>query len=230
MTEPRPRRPSIHTSSQIGERIWLAIADRRLRPGTRLKEEELAEIFQASRARVRQALSSLERDGLVTIFPHRGACVSAPTVEDARDVFYARRAIEGRVMERLVPTVEPTHIAALRAHVEQERRAGAADDTASLIRLSGGFHLALADLVGSDFLSSTMRDLIARTSLITAVYRDTAQFDCGPHEHGAIVDRLEAGDAESAAALMIEHLNHIESELKLDERLSAEPDLRAALL
>ena len=115
------------------------------------------------------------------------------------------------VMERLVAMVEPKDIAALRVHIEQERRAAAADDTASLIRLSGGFHLALADLVGSDFLSSTMRDLIARASLITAVYRDTAQFDCGPDEHKAIVDRLEAGDAQSAAALMIEHLNHIES-------------------
>lgn len=44
------------------------------------------------------------------------------------------------------------------------------------------------------------------------------------------MDRLEAGDAQTAAALMIEHLNHIESELKLDERLSAELDLRTALL
>lgn len=208
----------------------MGIAARRLRPGTRLKEEELAEVFQASRARVRQALSSLERDGLVTIMPNRGACVSAPTVEDARDVFFARRAIEGRVMERLVATLEAKDIAVLRTHIEQERGAAAANDTANLIRLSGGFHLALADLVGSDFLSSTMRDLIARTSLITAVYRDTAQFDCGPHEHGAIVDRLEAGSAEGAAALMAAHLTHIESELNLDERLFAEPDLRRALL
>ena len=46
--------------AQICDRVWLSIAEKRLRPGTRLKEEELAEIFAVSRARVRQALVILE--------------------------------------------------------------------------------------------------------------------------------------------------------------------------
>ncbi len=229
MDETRPRKTSSHTSSEIGEKIWLAIADRRLRPGTRLKEEELADVFQVSRARVRQALSSLERDGLVTIQPNRGACVSEPTVDDARDVFHARRAIELRVVARLVKVLRHEDIASLRAHIARERDAVAANSAVDLIRLSGGFHLALADLLGSDFLSGILRDLIARTSLITAVYRDTARFDCGPQEHDAIVDSLEAGDAEGAAAIMAEHLTHIERDLNLDDRVVASTDLRSAL-
>ena len=58
---------------EIYNRIWLSIAERKLKPGTRLKEEQLAEIFSMSRARVRQALSALEHDGLVTLVPNRGA-------------------------------------------------------------------------------------------------------------------------------------------------------------
>ena len=47
-----------HTATaEICERIWLSIAERKLRPGTRLKEEELSEVFEVSRARVRQVLS-----------------------------------------------------------------------------------------------------------------------------------------------------------------------------
>lgn len=77
---------------QIVERVWLSIAERRLRPGVQLKEEQLASIFHVSRARVRQALTVLARDGLVTIIPNRGAFVCKPSVEEARDVFsFARR-------------------------------------------------------------------------------------------------------------------------------------------
>ncbi|WP_162825479.1 GntR family transcriptional regulator, partial [Escherichia coli] len=54
------------STQQIVEKVWLSIAERRLRPGVQLKEEQLATIFGVSRARIRQALSVLERDGLVT--------------------------------------------------------------------------------------------------------------------------------------------------------------------
>ncbi len=71
------------TVQEIRDRIWNAIAERKLRPGTRLKEEQLAEIFQASRARIRQALSLLDRDRLVTLIPNRGGFVAEPNHTDA---------------------------------------------------------------------------------------------------------------------------------------------------
>ena len=65
---------------EICSRLWLAIAERKLRPGARLKEEELCAIFSVSRARVRAALARLESSGLVTLVPNRGAFVSEPTI------------------------------------------------------------------------------------------------------------------------------------------------------
>lgn len=100
------RRPAA-TVEAICERVWLAIAERRLRPGTRLKEEQLAEIFEVSRARIRQAFAALERDGLIVLVPHRGACVAEPTIDEAQDVFFARRAIEKRVVDERQPTWPP---------------------------------------------------------------------------------------------------------------------------
>jgi DNA-binding GntR family transcriptional regulator len=75
-------------SKAIYDRIWSAIAEHKLRPGTRLKEEQLSEIFGVSRARVRAALAALERDGLVTLVQNRGAFVAQPTIEEARDVLF----------------------------------------------------------------------------------------------------------------------------------------------
>ena len=214
---------------QIVEKVWLSIAERRLRPGVQLKEGQMAAIFDVSRARIRQALAALEREGLVTIIPNRGAFVCQPTVDEARDVFTIRRSVESRVVARIGASVTKADLARLRSHVAQERTANTNDATTDIIKLSGGFHLLLAEISGSDFLFGMMRDLISRTSLITAVYRNTARFNCRPDEHAEIVDAIAAGDLKKASALMEHHLEHVESELDLREVRDMSHDLRAAL-
>lgn len=217
-------------ASQIFDRIWLSIAERRLKPGTRLKEEELAEIFDVSRARIRQALATLEREGLVTIQANRGAFVSEPSVEEARDVFYARRAIERRVVERLCERVGKEQIRSLNAHVEEERNADRQGNRTDIIRLSGGFHLLLAELADSSFLYGILKDLISRTSLITAVYRSRHLHNCGPDEHQAIVEHIARRDKDVAIKAVIDHLDRIEFELELLDNKDQSYNLRAALL
>jgi DNA-binding GntR family transcriptional regulator len=216
-------------TAEICERIWLSIAEKRLRPGARLKEEQLAEIFDVSRARVRQALSVLESDGLVTIVPNRGAFVAEPGVEEARDVFHVRKQIEARVMERLIDKITDAQITLLEAHLGQERDADQRSDTSATIRLSGGFHLLLAELAGSDFLFGILRDLISRSSLITAIYRAQHLHNCGPDEHADLIDRIRARDKAGATRIMLAHLQHVEDELDLTEEIPTTRDLRQAL-
>lgn len=213
----------------IVEKIWLSIAERRLRPGTQLKEEQLSAIFNVSRAKIRQALSLLEREGLVSIIPHRGAFVSQPTTQEARDVFFIRRSVENCIIERLCGNLTQENIARLQNHVLQERHANEHDATTDIIKLSGGFHLLLAELTGSDFLFTTMRDLISRSSLITAVYRNTAKFNCGPDEHDDIVLALIKNDKVKAISLMDHHLDHVESALDLSDMRDQAYDLQSAL-
>ena len=217
------------STQQIVEKVWLSIAERRLRPGVQLKEEQLATIFNVSRARIRQALTVLERDGLVAIIPNRGAFICKPSVEEARDVFFVRRTVERCVIERLCVSVSKPNLKRLRDHVAKERIANAQDITTDIIKLSGGFHLLLAETVGSDFLFTTMRDLISRSSLITAVYRNTNRFNCGPDEHAEIVEAIANNEAVKATHLMAHHLDHVESELDLSEIRDLSHDLRAAL-
>ena len=221
--------PSGVTTQDIVEKVWLSIAERRLRPGVQLKEGQMAAIFHVSRARVRQALTALEREGLVKIYPNRGAFVYKPTVEEARDVFYVRNTVERCVVERLCTAATKSSIKTLREHVAKERVASIENATTDIIKLSGGFHLLLAELTGSDFLFTTMRDLISRTSLITAVYRNNNHFNCGPDEHAEIVDAIGDRDVSKAAHLMEHHLKHVEKELDLREIHDFSHDLSAAL-
>ncbi|MBA8879663.1 GntR family transcriptional regulator [Phyllobacterium myrsinacearum] len=217
------------STQQIVERVWLSIAERRLRPGVQLKEGQLATIFDVSRARIRQALVALERDGLVMIIPNRGAFVCQPSVDEARDVFFVRRAVERRIVERLCQSISKVNVARLRTHISKERTANTQNVTTDIIKLSGGFHLLLGEVAGSDFLFATMRDLIARSSLITAVYRNTNRFNCGPDEHAEIVEAIARGDVSTATKLMEHHLEHVETELDLSEIRDLPHDLRSAL-
>ena len=217
------------TDQDIYHRIWTAIAGHQLVPGTRLKEEELAEIFAVSRAKVRQALQNLARDGLITLVPNRGAFVSKPSIEEARDVFFARRTIEERLVERLCNIIDVDGEARLRSHVAAERAAHANGDMAEAIRLSGTFHMLIAELAASPILAGLLRDMISRTSLITAVYQAREVISCGPDEHGAITDAIATKQAERALAVMRHHLDHIEGQIELEDRRAATPDLRNIL-
>lgn len=213
------------TAAEIRDRIWLAIIERKLRPGTRLKEEELAEIFSSNRARVRAALSMLERDRLVTLVPNRGGFIAQPTVEEAHDVFFARRIVEVGLVERLCKRITAEDIARLREHVAQERQAHDKGDLTAIVRLSGGFHVLIAELAGSEYLNEVLRDLVSRTSLIATMYQPRLKHDCGPDEHDEVVNCIARGDAAGAMHAMHHHLEHVEGQLDLHQA----PDLGRAL-
>lgn len=215
--------------TEIYNRLWMSIAERKLRPGTRLKEEQLAEIFSASRARVRHALTALERDGLVTLVPHRGAFVAQPSIDEARDIFFARRIIEAPLAARLCEIATPAVLDRLQAHVDQERQARQQGDTRAAIRLSGGFHLLIGEVAGSPYLGEVLRDLVSRTSLIVAMYQSRSQADCGPDEHAEIVAAIRTRDAARARHLMDDHIDHLERKLDLDNGEEPTLDLKELL-
>ncbi|WIY25826.1 GntR family transcriptional regulator [Parasedimentitalea psychrophila] len=203
------------TEMGIYERIWAAIAERKLPPGTRLKEERLCEIFNVSRPRIRRALDQLGHDGLVKHIPHRGAFVATPSIDEARDVLYTRQVIEPGILRALTERITPNKIKTLRDHVAQEREAHSTGENAAIIRLSGAFHLLLAELAETPILTDVLRDLVSKSTLVTAVYQPKSVSQCGPDEHEDIIHHLQQGDTLGAIASMDHHLRDIETQLNL---------------
>ena len=72
-----------------------AILDETFKPGDRLPEAELAEMFEVSRSPVREALLALEKEGTVIIAPYKGAIVKAISPEEALDIAELRLALNG---------------------------------------------------------------------------------------------------------------------------------------
>lgn len=201
---------------EIYERIYVAILEHRLQPGTKLGEERMADIFGVSRARIREVLARLAHEQIVELFPQRGAYVAKPTIEQARDVFEARRLIEPAVLARLIDTITPEKVARLRQHNELEADAHRRSDKRAVIRLSGEFHTLVAELAGNSALARSMRELCMLTCLTIFLYDAPTAQSCRNDEHQRIVDAVAKRDRTRAEKLMLDHLDHIEGSLKLD--------------
>ena len=218
--------PLLGTTQRIVDAITAAIVERRLMPGTKLAEQQIADLFKVSRTLVRQALNQLSRDHLITLEPARGAFVAQPSVEEARQVFEVRRMVEAQMVRQLCATVTDEQVAHVRAHLAAEGAAVARLDVAGRTRLLADFHVVLARQLGNEVLAQLLADLLARCSLIALMYQSAHSAEHSADEHVAIVDAIERRDARAAARLMESHLGNVERNLQLHPRVS---DLGAAL-
>jgi DNA-binding GntR family transcriptional regulator len=215
------------SSDEIHDRIMAAIMEHKLPPGTQLVEERLARIFNVSRTKVREAIGRLVHDQIATNIPNRGAFVSSPTSQEARDVFFARRLIEPTLVRSVAQTATPKQVAQLRAHIEREKTARSSGAPHEIIPLSGEFHILLAQISGNSFLVRTLRELESLTALIIILYDAPDEHHCPYDDHPLLVDAIEAHDADRAAELMTRHLEHVEHSLKLEPPESSEVDLES---
>ncbi|MGH8804723.1 MAG: GntR family transcriptional regulator [Polaromonas sp.] len=214
------------TVEEIVEKIYTAILEHRLAPGTKLGEDRLATIFSTSRARIREVLARLANERVVDLFPQRGAFVAKPTVEQAFDVFEARRLIEPGILRRLIERQNADTLTRLREHQRKEAEARRVDDKRAIVRLSGEFHMLLAELAGNTALVRSMRELATTTCLIIFLYDAPTATSCRADDHADIVAAIAAKDVAKAQTLMLRHLDHIEQSLKL-EGSPIEADLEA---
>jgi DNA-binding GntR family transcriptional regulator len=236
--------PKLRTSASASEpaskadihaRIYNAIVEHRLLPGTKLTEERLAEMFAVSRTQVRGVLQRLAVEQLVTLIPNRGAFVSTPSADEAHDVLDVRRTLEPGIVARLVERIAAGKargaIKQLRAIVKREQQAHHKGDRAAAVRLSGEFHVLLAELSGSGIYHRMMRELTPLTCLAILSFEAPTTAACPNDEHTQLIDAIEAGDTARASVLMIEHLHHIERSLHLEQSAETEaPDLATVLL
>lgn len=163
------------SDDEIHQRFIEAIIDQRLLPGTKLVEDKLGQAFGVSRTRVRQVLIRLAQEQVVTLEPNKGATVAQPSIEDAREVFEARALVEAVLVGRFIERATPADLQALEACIEAEEEARREGDQAAALRLSGRFHLMIAEVAGHQTFARMLAMLISRTSLILMSYAPLAR-------------------------------------------------------
>lgn len=219
------------SDSEMYERVVSAILDHRLPPGTKLVEDKLATAFGVSRTRIRPVLVRLANEQVVTLTPNRGATIAQPTEQEAREVFQVRRLIEPTLVTLFTAAASADDIALLTRCIDGEEAAREAGDMRRAIRLSGDFHLHIAERAGHQTLGRILRELTSRTSLILMTYSSAHAREreeataCGCREHRALLDAIRLGDAPEASRRMHDHLTRLEAQLQFTPPADTAPDL-----
>lgn len=221
------------SDNPIYDRVVSAILDHRLPPGTKLVEDRLANAFGVSRTLIRPVLVRLANEQIVTLTPNRGATIAQPSEQEAREVFEVRRLIESQLVERFVDRAERDDIQLLTQCIRDEEAAREAGEMRRAIRLSGDFHLHIADRAGQQTMGRILREMVSRTSLILMTYSSSHSqarreaTACGCAEHRALLAAIRLRDAREAARLMRDHLNRLESGLDFTPPGGKVPDLES---
>jgi DNA-binding GntR family transcriptional regulator len=203
------KKPSIPRTVKVSlvETLRDEIVRGDLAPGQFLRLEEIAAHFDVSTMPVREALRQLGSEGIVTVFPHRGAMVTRLSADELQDIYDVRVVLEEMAARLAVPFLTEATLAEMTSLIEQiENHAG---DVATLVKLNHEFHLTLYAVSGRKHLCELIRTLRYRSQHYLHVY--TAEVDVGhlpqtPGEHRAILEAGKRGDAEQAAALTREHV------------------------
>lgn len=224
--------PQQDTSAEdIARDLMNSIITHRLPPGTRLREEALARVYHVSRTKIRAALLMLTKDKLVRTIPDKGAFVSKPSAEEAKEIYNVRRILEAALAKEFVAKATPEDFKRLHAHIDAEHAALEKDSVQQRNVLLSDFHILLAEVVGNTVLTEMLRELSARSAVITMLYQSTMDAACSSHEHREFLDVAQRKNAELASALMVEHINHVEAALHFEHAPSTQQsDIVTALL
>jgi DNA-binding GntR family transcriptional regulator len=205
------------SESRIYHSVFDSVMNQRIAPGTKLPEQALCELFAAKRATVRKVLQRLAHDHIVDLRPNRGAVVAAPTPEETRQIFEARRLLEATIVPLVAQRISKSEIASLRKQLRDEHAAIHRADQPAWARLASSFHLRLAELSGNAILHGYLHELVSRCSLIVALYEPPGNAACEHDEHARIVDHIENGEPGKAVRVMNEHLLDLERRICLDK-------------
>lgn len=202
LIEPRTR------AAAVTEKLRSMIISGELPPGTRLRQVDIAQRFSVSTTPVREAFSSLAREGFVRHDAHRGVEVFCPTVDEIRENYEIRLALEPLAAQLATERIEPDELSELKRLLELM---DAAEQMRLGTELNRRFHFTIYRAAGRPLLLEMIERLRQSAdayvqllvSQASAGYRDSVR-----DEHRAILDALEARSPQGARRAMERHLQH----------------------
>ncbi|MBD0841148.1 GntR family transcriptional regulator [Streptomyces sp. TRM68416] len=183
------------------------VLDRRYEGGTLLTEGELAEAVGVSRTPVREALLRLEAEGLIKLYPKKGALVLPVSAQEIADVVETRLLVEEHAARKAVPA-PPALVERLERLLARQKEEAARGDLAAAAVTDRCFHAEIVRNGGNEILSrlyDQLRDRQLRMG-VAIMHAHPDRVAKNVHEHEEILDALRSGDAEAAVGLVHRHI------------------------
>ncbi|MHB8910036.1 MAG: GntR family transcriptional regulator [Syntrophales bacterium] len=186
-------------AEHIVEDLEQKIISRTLKPGQRIIEEALCRTFGVSRSPVREAFQILESRGFVVREPRKGISVAKITPQEAEDIYRIRASLDGLATALAVQKRTPELIKKVRKMHEQMIRAAEKENGAAYQVLNQKFHELIISACGNPRLIQLIDNFDKQTMRYRlAVMSGPGWMRNSTRLHTAIVDAVEAGDAEAA--------------------------------
>lgn len=194
-----------NVNREVAEHIRRQILSGAIRPHERVAQDAIAAELGVSRLPVREALLSLEKEGLVTLKAHRGAFVSPIDRDDVGDQYEIYAAIHGLAASRAADRIDDE---SLRRMDEIHERFKASDDPDTLDGLDFEFHRMINLAGGSRRLRSALRALLILSRNIPHSFFLSVPNakERAVRDHARILRALRARDADAAADACMKHL------------------------
>ncbi|KRC59225.1 transcriptional regulator [Agromyces sp. Root81] len=188
--------------------IRAAILDGTHRPDTMLSENELAVQLGMSRTPVRAALSRLQDEGWITIYPKRGALVRGLSDRETADLADARLILEAMGVQRATSAARLALADRLEPGLAEQRAALESRNLDAFVTLTIAFHRSFVEAGGNATLLDVGDRLADRQRLLLSAHRDSLfeRADEVVNEHRALIERLRADDPAGFAEALRTHL------------------------
>jgi DNA-binding GntR family transcriptional regulator len=201
----------------VYEELKMQILKGQIVPGTRMMEVEMAEEMGVSRTPIREAIRKLEKEGLVTIEPRKGAYASQISTKDMVDILEVRQNMEGLA----------AYYAAMRMNDEQKKKlaeiseaynkAVIENNTPDMIKYDTAFHHLIVEGSGNKMLVhmiEQLQELVLRFRYL--YYDDFKRAEKMPREHKVIYDAIFTGDTEKARRAADVHIDRLKKLVEED--------------
>ncbi|MFF4752454.1 GntR family transcriptional regulator [Streptomyces sp. NPDC002514] len=197
-------------ADRVYAHVKQGVLDRRYEGGTLLTEGELAEATGVSRTPVREALLRLEVEGLIRLYPKKGALVLPVSAQEIADVVETRLLVEEYAARKAVPA-PPGLVERLSDLLTRQKEQAAAGDLAAAAVTDRNFHAEIVRSGGNEILSrlyDQLRDRQLRMG-VAVLHSHPDRIAKTLAEHGEILDALRMGDAEAAVGIVHRHVSWV---------------------
>lgn len=199
------RRPPTAQQFVLGE-LRRAITTGRLRPGAPIRQDTLADELGVSRVPLREALKTLQGEGLVTYHAHRGYFVEELSLDDLREVYRIREILEAEAVRQAVRHLTDEDLDVLEKAQLEVERAEAAGDILQMTEANRTFHMTLYEYAGMPRLTRLIGSLWDATDAYRSIYYgDGGNRSRVVAEHRATLQALRRRDADAAVEILDEH-------------------------
>ncbi len=194
----------------VYEELKMQILKGSIIPGTRMMEVELAEEMGVSRTPIREAIRKLEKEGLVTIEPRRGAYASMISTEDMVEILEVRQDLEGLAAYFAANRMTEEQMAELKEVSNNYNEAVKRGKMEDMIKYDTRFHHIIVESCRNKILVQMIEQLQELVLRFRYIYYDNfRRAENMPEEHEAIVAAISEGDADKARAAADIHIDRL---------------------